>query len=234
MIVLGVDTATQKASVAVLKDGNLLGAASTGGEKSHSETLLLAINSVLNDAGVSLKDVSLFAVGLGPGAFTALRVGVTTMKAISYALSIPLVGISTLNILAAKAQYNGVILPIIDARKGEVFTAPFEIDKSGDVKRLGDYSSLKPDELFNLNNLHGGQCLLLGSGVPIVKDIMGDNVKIADEKLWNVDAAFLCRLALKKFEQVGASVPEEIKPLYVRKSDAEINLAKNISVKKQC
>jgi tRNA threonylcarbamoyladenosine biosynthesis protein TsaB len=231
MIVLGVDTATPKASVAVLKDGNLLGETSTGGEKSHSETLLLAINSVLDDAGVSLKDVSLFAVGLGPGAFTALRVGVTTMKAISYALSVPLVGISTLNVLAAQAQYDGVILLVIDARKGEVFTAPFEIDKSGNVKRLGDYNSLKPDELFNLNDLHGGQCLLLGSGVPIVKDRMGNNVKIADEALWNVDAAFLCHLALKKFKQVGTPVPKEIKPLYVRKSDAEINLAKKSVLK---
>jgi tRNA threonylcarbamoyladenosine biosynthesis protein TsaB len=226
MIVLGIDTATSKAKGAVLLNGDTVGSGSTDGKRSHSETLLLMINSALDQAGVKLKDVSLFAVGLGPGAFTALRVGVTTMKALSYSLSIPLVGVSTLDVLAAKARYNGVVLPVIDARKGEVFAAPFEVDADGNINRLGNYASLKPEELLKLNDAHGGRFLLLGSGVPIVKDILGDSVKVAERDLWEVDAATLCRLALKIYEEKGALDPPEIKPLYVRKSDAEINLEK--------
>ncbi len=242
MIVLGVDTATPKASVAVLKDGDLAGRASTDGVRNHSETLLFAINSALNEAGISqdtLDEIGLLAVGLGPGAFTALRVGVITMKALSYSLSLPLVGVSTLDVMAAKVRHDGVVLPLIDARKGEVFTAPFKVDASGDVKRLGEYRSLnprslnprslnprslKPDRLFDLIELHGGDCLILGSGVPIAAERLGKKVKIAERGLWEVDASILCRLALKKYEEAGAPDLEEIRPLYVRKSDAEINL----------
>lgn len=224
MIVLGVDTALPKAKVAVLLDGETAGSGETDGKRSHSETLLLIINSALKEAGVRLKELSLLAVGLGPGAFTALRVGVTTMKALSYSLSIPIVGVSTLDVLAAASRHDGVVLPVIDARKGEVFTAPFEVDADGNVKRLGDYASLKPGELLKLIDAHGRQTLLLGSGVPIAADVLGDGVKVAEWNLWEVDAATLCRLALDIYERRGAPDPAEIKPLYVRKSDAEINL----------
>ncbi|MBN1571667.1 MAG: tRNA (adenosine(37)-N6)-threonylcarbamoyltransferase complex dimerization subunit type 1 TsaB [Deltaproteobacteria bacterium] len=234
MIVLGVDTATPKASVAVLRDDALSGKASTDGKRSHSETLLFAVNSALNEAGVSLNEIGLLAVGLGPGSFTALRVGVVTMKALSYSLSVPIVGVSTLDVLAAKTKYDGVVLPVIDARKGEVFTAPFSVDASGSVKRLGEYRSLnprslnprslKPDRLLDLIELHGGDCLILGGGVPIVEEMLKGGVKIAERGLWEVDASILCRLALMKYKEAGAPDLEEIKPLYVRKSDAEINL----------
>lgn len=229
MIVLGVDTATPKASVAVLRDNNLVGKASTDGKRNHSETLLFAINSALNEAAVSLSapnEIGLLAVGLGPGSFTALRVGVVTMKALSYSLSVPLVGVSTLDVLAAGARHDGVVLPLIDARKKEVFTAPFNVDAAGNLNRLGEYQSLRPDGLSDLIEPHGGDCLILGSGVPIAADILKGGVKIAERELWEVDASILCRLALKKYEEAGAPDLEEIRPLYVRKSDAEVNLEK--------
>ena len=224
MIILGIDTATESAQVALVEDGKQRAGAHTDGTKTHSETLLETILLVLEKARVSMGEIGLIAVGIGPGAWTSLRVGVTTAKTLSYALNIPIIGMSTLDVVAAGvADYKGMVIPVIDARKGEVYSAPFISDGLGGIKRVGDYRSMATDEFFKS---HRGNYLVVGNGVSVLGEGFPRGVELAPESLWQPDASVLCRLALERFKGGGDDDPKDIVPLYVRRSDAEINLEK--------
>jgi tRNA threonylcarbamoyladenosine biosynthesis protein TsaB len=226
VIVLAVDTATPRASVAVCRGEDVLARASSDGTKNHSETLLGSMVSVLHEARISLGDVTLLAVGLGPGAFTALRVGITTMKALSFGLSIPLVGISTLDVMAAGVTetmptYRGDVAPVIDARKGEVYTALFRIGDDGKVVRIGEYRAIPREEFCRMVE---PDVLVLGRGVTLFSREEQRTMTIARESIWDPDSSLLAKSARTLFQEKGGGTdPEEIVPLYVRRSDAEIN-----------
>jgi tRNA threonylcarbamoyladenosine biosynthesis protein TsaB len=230
MITLGIDTATPRAGVAVVRGKDTLASVFTDGDKTHSETLLSSLVSIIDKAGITLDDVDLFALGTGPGAFTALRVGVTTVKALSYGLGVPVVGISTLDVLAMGAVkynggYKGLVAPLIDARKGEVYTALFRADGVGEIERIGDYINLTPEELFDSIE---SDVLVLGNGVPILGEDLKKNVTIAPKEFWDPDPSILSFMAMDKFHKDGGDDPSKIAPLYVRRSDAEVNRDGNV------
>ena len=230
MIVLGIDTATPKAGIAVVRGKDTLASIFTDGGKTHSETLLSSLTSLIDKAGIALGDVDLFALGLGPGAFTALRVGVTTVKALSYGLGAPVVGISTLDVLAMGAAkydggYKGLVAPVIDARKGEVYTAIFKADGVGDIERIGDYMNLTPEELFNSISF---DILVLGNGVSVLGNDLKSNIIVAPKKFWDPDPSVLSFMAIEKFHKGGGDDPSKITPLYIRRSDAEANRDRNL------
>ncbi len=230
MIVLGIDTATPRAGIAVVRGKNTLASLFTDGDKTHSETLLVSLVSLIGKAGITLGDVDLLALGLGPGAFTALRVGVTTVKALSYGLAVPVVGISTLDVLARgvmeyEGGYKGLVAPVIDARKGEVYTALFRTDGNGDIGKIGDYLNLTPEELFSSIE---SDILVLGNGVSVLGDDLKKNIKIAPKKFWDPNPSVLSFMAIDKFMESGGDDPSTITPLYVRRSDAEMNRDRNV------
>lgn len=230
MIVLGIDTATPKAGIAVVRGKDTLASIFTDGGKTHSETLLSSLVSIIDKAGITLGDVDLFALGLGPGAFTALRVGVTTVKTLSYGMGAPVVGIPTLDVLAMGAVkygdgYTGLVAPVIDARKGEVYTALFRTNGKGDIERIGDYINLTPEELFNSIDFN---ILVLGNGVSILGEDLEENIMIAPKEFWDPDPCVLSFMAIDKFHKGGGDDPSKITPLYVRRSDAEANRDGNV------
>jgi len=129
-IILNLETATKNCSVGIAKDGITLALKEFAGEGyTHAEKLHVFIEDVLKEAGLDFKDLNAIAVSKGPGSYTGLRIGVSAAKGLCYALNIPLIAIDTLELLARKITVDsGVIIPMIDARRMEAYTAIFDKD----------------------------------------------------------------------------------------------------------
>ena len=128
--ILNIETATKNCSVSIAKDGTTLVCNEISEEGySHAERLHLFIEKCLQDIGITYQDLSAVAVSQGPGSYTGLRIGVSAAKGLCYALSIPLIAVDTLQALAAQAKISdGLIIPMIDARRMEVYSAVFTAD----------------------------------------------------------------------------------------------------------
>lgn len=131
-LILNIDTATDKASIALAQDGTTLSMLTNEVPKEHAAWLHTAVQSLLNETGSRMRDLSAVAVTSGPGSYTGLRVGMSTAKGFCYALNIPLITESTLKVMAFAAREQlpgaGLLCPMIDARRMEVFTAIYRPD----------------------------------------------------------------------------------------------------------
>jgi tRNA threonylcarbamoyladenosine biosynthesis protein TsaB len=125
--IINIETATKNCSVALTKDGKTVLCKEIAEEGySHAERLHVFIEEIIKEAAITFKDLSAVAVSQGPGSYTGLRIGVSAAKGLCYALEIPLIAVDTLQVLASQAQIsNGVIIPMIDARRMEVYSAIF-------------------------------------------------------------------------------------------------------------
>lgn len=131
-VILAIETATRLCSVAVGRDGALLGERELESDKHiHAEKVNVFIDEVIRAAGLTLKDLDAITVGIGPGSYTGLRIGLSAAKGLCFGLEVPIIGISTLETLAAVAGGRGSVQwPMIDARRMEVFTQSFSADGS--------------------------------------------------------------------------------------------------------
>jgi len=154
MRILGVDTATSTASVALVEDSQLLAEAGQFSQRengaifrakgNHSETVLPLIQAVLDQAQVGLADLSAIAISIGPGSFTGLRIGLALVKGLAYQSDLPVIGVSSLEAQAARVNdLDGIICPLIDARKQEVYAALFD-------RRAGTLLRRMPDQVFDV------------------------------------------------------------------------------------
>jgi tRNA threonylcarbamoyladenosine biosynthesis protein TsaB len=224
MICLGIDTSGSRVRVAVTRDHEALGARTTPDAKTHSETLLVALSESLEEAGVSLGSVELIAVGRGPGAWTGLRVGITTAKSLAYALGVPLVGVSGLDAIAAGVTgYKGKLAVIVDARRNEVCGARFTVDGRGGIEIEGGIFVAAPEDL---DRFVSTDRVLVGNGVPLLAERDRSRWRALPEAFGRPDAVTVCRLGLMRYLKDGPDRIEEVVPIYVRKSDAEIGLEK--------
>ena len=127
MYILAIDSATPVAGVALIHDKKLIREDFVNFKKTHSETLMPMADKVLHDCEIEIKDLAAIAVTIGPGSFTGLRIGLAAAKGLSLASAKPLIGISTLDVLAHNLAYtNGLVCPLLDARKQEVYTAFYD------------------------------------------------------------------------------------------------------------
>lgn len=177
--ILSVETATKNCSVSVSGDGVVLLTKEMAEEHfSHAEKLHLYIDEVLAELDLKFKDLSALAVSKGPGSYTGLRIGVSAVKGLCYALGLPLIGVNTLCILAEQLSIEeGLIIPMIDARRMEVFTAVL----AADHKMIEDTKALVlTQDAFDYLN---GQTLhFIGDGAPKCKDLFtSDNCVFYDE-----------------------------------------------------
>lgn len=125
--ILNIETATKNCSVALAKDGKIILCKEIAEEGySHAERLHVFMEEIIKEAGITFKDLSAIAVSQGPGSYTGLRIGVSSAKGLCFALDIPLIAVDTLQVLAAQAKVsNGLIIPMLDARRMEVYSAIF-------------------------------------------------------------------------------------------------------------
>jgi tRNA threonylcarbamoyladenosine biosynthesis protein TsaB len=225
MIVLGIETATQQVGCALGgSDGVLASFHATTGRR-HAETLAPAIEFMSRQAGVRLRDVRVVAVDIGPGLFTSLRVGVATAKAMAQGLRVPMIGLSSLDLLAFSVRHSTrLIVPVIDARRREVFSALYR-SVPGGVQRVRAAQVTSPEELASELVARNEETLLVGEGALRYATAFQDvhPVELEDDTFAHPSAAALVELARPRALREEFVQAHEIQPLYLRKPDAEIN-----------
>lgn len=240
MKVLGIDTATATASVALVDDGRLVGEAvhpnGSGADgarirlekPNHAEILLPLIGQLLQGTGLSLVDVSALAVSIGPGSFTGLRIGLSTVKGLAYGWGIPVVGVPTLEAVAARVtKWEGLICPVLDARKREVYAALFR-RRSETIERLTEDLLCTPEQMIErIGSLDtSSPCLFIGDGARAyseqISGVLGARAALASGEVLFSTAGAVARLGAQRLTH---SAPDPLGALvlrYLRPAEAEI------------
>ena len=225
MLVLGIETSTPKTSVAIGSAIELVAGYQLGRGKTNDQVLVPAIERLLSDAGLSWKQINGIAVGLGPGLFTGLRVGVATGKALAQSLGVPIVGMSSLDVLAYTVRHTRrLICTCVDARRKEVFWA-FYRPVPGGVQRVTDFRCAAPEHCLNEIEAMGEPVLAVGNGPLVYRDAFEHEVRrveLAGTGDSAPTAVPLIELAVRRFEREETDRLTELKPLYIRKTDAEL------------
>ncbi|HYZ98206.1 MAG TPA: tRNA (adenosine(37)-N6)-threonylcarbamoyltransferase complex dimerization subunit type 1 TsaB [Acidimicrobiales bacterium] len=227
MLILGITTSTLQVGCAIGGHEGVLAEVHSSRGKRHAETLVPAVDFLRRQARVDLHDIGCVAVDVGPGLFTGLRVGIAAGKAMAHALRIPMIGVSSLDLLAFPARWSPrLIVATIDARRGELFTANYR-QVPGGVQRLGERRVAAPDDLAGELEATREDVLLVGDGVLRYRDAFADlaHVEAGDQGLAHPSAASLVQLAHARALREDFVKPWELEPLYLRRPDAEINWA---------
>jgi tRNA threonylcarbamoyladenosine biosynthesis protein TsaB len=225
MIILGIDTATPQVGCAIGGHEGVIAAFQSNKGKRHAETLVPAIDFLCRQANIELEEIGAIAVDVGPGLFTGLRVGVATAKAMASALRVPVVGVSSLDLLAFPLRWtNRRIVSVVDARRGEVFYASYR-QVPGGVQRLTEPMVGTPEQLCNEIQATGEECLAVGDGARRYADELIDLIKveIADAGLAYPSPSSLVQLAHARALREEFVNAWDVQPVYLRKADAEIN-----------
>jgi tRNA threonylcarbamoyladenosine biosynthesis protein TsaB len=224
MLILGIDTATQQVGCAIGGHEGVLASFHAARFRRHAETLVPAIDFIRKQARIELDEISVVAVDMGPGLFTGLRVGVATAKALAHGLRVPMIGVSSLDLLAFPVRFSSRrIVAVIDARRGELFYA-FYRQVPGGVQRLSPPQLGTPDDLFSELVATREECLLVGDGAIRYADTFADltRAEICETGLAYPAASSLVQLAhaqALREEFVGSW---DLKPLYLRRPDVDI------------
>ena len=167
MIILGIESSAVSAGAAVIKDGKLMGECYLNVGLTHSETLMQLVDSCLKNAGLTVAEVDAFAVAAGPGSFTGVRIGISAVKGMAFGGDKPVYGVSTLEALACGALIEGkLIVPVMDARCRQVYTAAFVYENGSLVRRAED-AALPLDTLYEFMKQQNLPVLLLGDGAKL-------------------------------------------------------------------
>jgi tRNA threonylcarbamoyladenosine biosynthesis protein TsaB len=223
MIVFAIETSTPRASIALVSETEVVASYELARGKSQDQVLMPAAKMLLDDSGIDWQHVGGIAVGIGPGMFTGLRVGIATGKALAQALGISIAGLSSLDVLAHAVRYTRrVICTCTDARRKEVFWAFYRATPGG-VQRLTDFRCAPPDHCHNEIEARGEPVLVVGNGplhYPEAFADLGGDVELAPHTA--PTAIGLGELAVGRLLREDADRLADVRPLYIRRSDAEM------------
>jgi tRNA threonylcarbamoyladenosine biosynthesis protein TsaB len=224
VIVLGIETSTPQTSVALGTEQGVM-ASTQLASKARQDQVVPILEHLLDWTGLELSQVGGVAVGVGPGLFTGLRVGVATGKTLAQVLSVPIVGIPSLDVLAFGVRYTRRLIgAVIDARRGEVFHALYR-GVPGGVMRVGEYEVAPPGHLAAELEAAREEVLLVGNGAILYRkelEAVGAGVEFASPPQAHPQASAMVELAVPRFIREETDRSFEVLPLYLRKSDAEI------------
>jgi len=225
VLILGIESATVQVGCAIGGHEGVLASTHSSRGKRHAESLTPAIEFLCRQARVELSEIGAVAVDLGPGLFTGLRVGIATAKAVAQALRVPMIGISSLDLLAFPARFSPrLIAGVIDARRGEVFTALYR-QVPGGLQRTTELRVCSPDDLVSELVATGEDVLLVGDGAIRYAAVFDEqpNLEVVDQDLAHPSARSLVQLAHARALREEWVQPWDLAPIYLRKPDAEIN-----------
>ncbi len=225
MLILGIESASSQVGCAVGGHEGVLASAHAGRGRRHAEALAPQIDFVRRQAGISMADLGAVAVDVGPGLFTGLRVGIAAALATAYALGVPMIGVSSLDLLAFPARWTSrLIVSALDARRGELFVAMFRRVPGG-IQRLSDPRVCTPDELVADLSVQEERTLLVGDGALRYHEAFAGvrGVELAEQGLANPSARALVQLAHARAMREEFVQPRDLRPVYLRRPDAEIN-----------
>lgn len=223
MLILGIETATERVSVAVGGHEGVIGLHEVTRGRRHVETLVPTIDFLLGQCDIELAEIGLVAVDVGPGLFTGMRVGLAAAKAIAQALRIPMIGISSLDLLAFPYRHSDrVVVPVIDARKNEVFYSMYR-QVPGGLQQVSDPTVGPVDELVADLLARSQEVLCVGDGALRYRDEILEGFHCAIGGDVHPSAAPLVQLAHARALREEWVNPWEIEPIYLRAPDAQIN-----------
>ncbi len=222
-LILALESSTRAASAAVLRGEELL--AEVAGEPggSQSEQLLPAVDRALREAGARLADLGGLAVSVGPGSFTGLRVGIATARGLAFESELPVAAVSSLAALAAALPPGGVpVVPLLDARRGELYAAVFEMAAEGPAE-------LVPEGVYTPEALTArlpARCTLVGEGLALFCDAaraqLGAGVRIDSSGIAGPRAADVGRIGARSIARGGGVDASQLVPRYLRRAEAEV------------
>jgi len=223
VLILGIESATGRVGCAIGGHEGVRASVQTTRDRRHAELLAPQIQAACTHAGVDLSDLGAVAVDVGPGLYTGLRVGVTTAITIAHALRVPMVAVSSLDLVAYPLRHTGRTLAVvIDARRGEVFHARYGCLPGG-VQRLDGPEVCSPDHVVSQILASAEETLVAGDGaesyVSMFEGLRG--VELADPGFAHPSAESLVLLAHALALREEFVRPDEIEPLYLRRPDAQ-------------
>jgi len=225
MLILGIETATEQVGVAVGGHEGVIARFEVTRGRRHAETLAPAIDFVLRQAGVTIDELGCVAVDVGPGLFTGMRVGLAAAKALAQALRLPMIGITSLDLLAFECRHSDrLLVPAIDARKGEVFWALYR-QVPGGVQLVGGPSVGPVEDLVGDLLARSDDTLCVGDGAARYRDDIVEGYRCEISEPTHPSAGSLVELAHARALREDWVRPDQIEPVYLRAPDAQINWA---------
>ena len=223
MLTLALDTATKVCSIALCKDREVLAEYTINMGMTHSEGLLPQIEQLLERCKIDKKSIELLAVSMGPGSFTGLRIGLATAEAMAYSWQCCLHGVDTLEALAYNIPVDNIVLvPVLDAQKGNYYQAIYEWHHDELVK-LAPIEVVNKDKLLERISQYVGdkKVLLLGECQKLAKLELPENVKLAPDTLRMPKGSSIALAALTNFDAEQDKKIFGLEPYYIRRSEAE-------------
>lgn len=224
MRILGIESSSLVASVAIVEDGVTMAEYSANFKKTHSQTLLPMIDSMVSMLGIELSTIDAIAISGGPGSFTGLRIGSATAKGLGLALNKPLIHVPTLDGTAYNLfGASGLICPIMDARRNQVYTGIYRFEKEFQV--VMEQDAMDMGELIEKLNQMGERVIFLGDGVPVHEKLIAERMAVpydfAPAHANRQRASAIAALGAQYFAEGKIQDAAEHGPDYLRKSQAE-------------
>lgn len=228
MRILAVDTSTLVLGIAIVDEQKVIGEKTTNLKKNHSIRLMPAIDELLQDLELSLTDIDAFAVTKGPGSYTGVRIGVTTVKTFAWGLNKPIIGVSTLVVLGMNGFYfSGLVVPLLDARRNQVYATVLQWE-SGEPKELLPEQIIPVNQLLDLVKQQSQDILFIGDDVGLfstqITESLGDRAVFAPASFNRPQASNLGYLAINKWNQGNMGERADFAPNYLQLTLAEKNL----------
>ena len=225
MRILAIEASSQVAGVAILTDDVITAEYTVNHKITHSQTLMPMLDEIVKMTETDLHTFDAIAISGGPGSFTGLRIGSATGKGLAQALDIPIIHVPTLEGMAYNAYgFNGIICPIMDARRSQVYTGAYKFEED-DMEILLDGCAISIEELVEQLKCFSEKVLFIGDGIPVFKEYLtnelGERAVFAPANMNRQRAASVASLAVKCYEQGKAVEAKEHLPEYFRTSQAE-------------
>lgn len=238
MLIFAIDTATLQGSFGWVKTADAAAKSTVSSYATlsapaipgHAETVLRRVEDVLSYGGYTLKDIDLLVYGRGPGTFTGVRIGLSTVKGIALACDKPIIGISSLEAVALSAECSGLTAALIDARRGELFAALYDVSISADGRPL---ATPVLDEWVGpartvidriADTAAASNVYVTGNGVAPYRDFVTEslNATLLPETAWAPSPFWMCRIGHMRYQFKGADDLASVEPVYLREPDARL------------
>ena len=217
MKILAIDSCMNTSSVAILEDERLVALYTVNTDNTHSETLLPMIRDALKSADIGAEEIDAYAVSHGPGSFTGVRIGVATVKGLAFGKGKPCVEVSTIEALAENLEgFSGIICPVMNARRGQVYTGIFK-----DGARLMEDRCMMLDDLIPMLYEYGEDIYFVGDGYDLAEKMSINNMRVTPEALRYANGYSVGRIAYRRIKNNEAVSDSDIRVNYLRKPQAE-------------